>query len=66
VILYTPLSQSDIFPPSDEGFKNRECISYDGKMMLADKNLDGSYQMVQLLSTDPQDFLKFSPGSILN
>lgn len=65
MILYTPLSQSDIFPPSDESFKNRECISYEGKMMIAEKNVDGSYQLVQLLSTDPQDFLKYSPGSIL-
>lgn len=68
MILYTPLSDSDIFPPSNEEFLNREYITYEGKMMIADRNENGSYQIVQLLSTDPQDYLnmKFSPGSIID
>lgn len=68
MILYTPLSESDIFPQSNEHLLNRECITYEGKMVIAERNESGSYQMIQLLSTDPQDFLnaKYSPGSILD
>lgn len=68
MILYTPLSESDIFPQSTEQFANRECITYEGKMVIAERNTDGSYQMVQLLSTNPQDFLneKYSPGTTIN
>ncbi|WP_197046598.1 YlzJ-like family protein [Oceanobacillus salinisoli] len=68
MILYTPLSETDIFPQSADEFSNRQCISCDGKMMIADRNTDGTYQVVQLLSTDPQDFLdqRYLPGSVLN
>ncbi|RKQ37536.1 YlzJ-like family protein [Oceanobacillus halophilus] len=68
MILYTPLSESDIFPHTDNAYENRQCISYDGKLMIADKNNDGTFQLVQLMSTDPQDFLneKYLPGSILS
>ncbi|MFD1850326.1 YlzJ-like family protein [Oceanobacillus bengalensis] len=68
MILYTPLSESDIFPSSENAYKNRECINYNGKMIIADKTDDGSYQMVQLISTDPQDYLdqRYIPGTFLS
>ncbi|WP_085992361.1 YlzJ-like family protein [Oceanobacillus senegalensis] len=67
MILYTPLSENDIFPPTEDAFSSRQCISCDGKMMIADRNQDGTYQVVQLLSSNPEDFLdqRFLPGSIL-
>ena len=50
------------------GFSNVEHITYDGRMIYAIKTKDGSYQIQQLVSTDPQDYLRkeFSPGSILS
>jgi hypothetical protein len=67
MIHYTPLSESDIFPTDNQVYNNRQCISYEGRMMFVEKNTSGDYQVVQLLSTDPQDYLneKFIPGSII-
>lgn len=65
MILYTPLSQEDIFP--DEGIHNRKFISYQGKTLCVDQLENGTYSLIQLLSTDPKDFLDptLTPGSIL-
>lgn len=66
MILYTPLSQADIFPNNDEDHPKRQCVSYQGRMLYVEEGDDGSYELLQLLSTDPQDFLsaEFSPGNI--
>lgn len=63
MVLYTPLSQSDIFP-EDSSSSNRQCITYQGKTLYVEESKDGSYELLQLMSTDPQDFLNtnFSPG----
>lgn len=65
MILYTPLSQEEIFP--EEETTNRKFISYEGKTLCVDQLEDGAYSLVQLLSTDPEDYLDptLSPGSIL-
>lgn len=67
MILYTPLSQDDIFPSNASSYNNRQCITYEGKTCYVEKNSNGEYQLIQLLSTDPQDFLNenFTPGRIL-
>ncbi|GAB3794911.1 YlzJ-like family protein [Virgibacillus kimchii] len=68
MILYTPLSQEDVFPTANDAYSNRQFMSYEGKSVYVEQNNDGSYQLLQLMSTDPQDFLneKFTPGSILS
>lgn len=68
MILYTPLSQEDVFPPENDAHSNRQFISYEGRSVYAEQRKDGSYELLQLMSTDPQDFLdeKFTPGSILS
>ncbi|AXI09135.1 hypothetical protein CV093_09945 [Oceanobacillus sp. 143] len=67
MILYTPLAITDIYPDISNTFENRTYIEYEGKLIAVDKNTDGSYQMIQLLSTDPQDFLNdnYAPGTII-
>ncbi|MFD2044160.1 YlzJ-like family protein [Ornithinibacillus salinisoli] len=67
MILYTPLSESDIFPHDPGESNNRECISYNGKQVFVERNNDGTYQLLQLLSTNPQDFLdaNYTPGTLL-
>ncbi|MGY0691615.1 YlzJ-like family protein [Virgibacillus sp. FSP13] len=66
-MLYTPLSETDIFPISEEEFSNRQCVTYQGRSLYVEQLSDGSYQLLQLLSTDPQDFLDsaYTPGTIL-
>lgn len=67
MILYTPLADSDVFPASEEDFTNRHSVSYQGKQMFVEQMSDGQYELLQLLSTDPQDFLNssYNPGTIL-
>lgn len=67
MILYTPLSETDIFPTENTS-DQREYLSYQGKNVIAERTTEGNYQLVQLLSTDPLDFLDetYTPGSILS
>lgn len=65
MILYTPVSMTDIFPSEEQS--RCELISSNGKQVLARGLEDGSYQVEQLISTDPQDFLDggLAPGMII-
>ncbi|CDQ40060.1 MULTISPECIES: YlzJ-like family protein [Virgibacillus] len=67
MILYTPLANEDVFPPANDN-SNRLTIAYEGRHMYCEQKTDGSYEVLQLLSTDPQDFLneKYQPGTILS
>ncbi|WP_175631881.1 YlzJ-like family protein [Virgibacillus siamensis] len=67
MILYTPLANTDIFPAADDAFTKRQCVAYQGKQFYVEETEDGAYQVLQLLSTDPQDFMKqeYNPGTIL-
>jgi len=64
MIHYTPLSINDIFPQEED---NNQLVSYQGRSLYVKRNEQGELQLVQLLSTDPQDFLNtsFTPGTIL-
>lgn len=57
MIIYTPLCEMEIFPVNEEDFSRRKCVSYKGKLMYVEEMNNGSYQILQLLSTDPQDYL---------
>lgn len=65
MILYTPFTESEIFPTSDDDFDNRCCVSHNGKMLYVEETSNGTYQLLQLLSTDPNDFMDttFTPGT---
>lgn len=67
MILYTPLCQEDIFPVDHEYFSTHQYISYQGKVLFVEEIEKGSYELLQLVSTDPQDYLNkdFAPGTIL-
>ncbi|MFC4557179.1 YlzJ-like family protein [Virgibacillus kekensis] len=67
MILYTPLSPNDIFPSEEKDFNNRQCVNYNGKQLYVEQTEDGGYRLLQLLSTDPQDFMNsdYNPGTIL-
>lgn len=67
MILYTPLCQTDIFPTNDNDLSKYQFVSYQGKLLYVEEVDKGSYELLQLLSTDPQDFLNanYSPGTIL-
>ncbi|WP_087972853.1 YlzJ-like family protein [Oceanobacillus rekensis] len=68
MILYTPLAQNDIFPMDLSEYDKIASVTYNGRTIHAERLQDGTYQIQQLLSSDPQDFLNtdFSPGRIIN
>lgn len=65
MVLYTPLVESDIFPSTES--TERKLISYEGRSLRVTSLESGEYEVEQLLSTNPQDFLNesFSPGAII-
>ncbi|MDY0405830.1 YlzJ-like family protein [Virgibacillus sp. 179-BFC.A HS] len=67
MILYTPLAKEDIFPSDLSIYAKRQCINFKNKTLYVEKRNDGTYQLLQLLSTDPNDFLndQFQPGTII-
>ncbi|MRH42658.1 hypothetical protein GH741_08160 [Aquibacillus halophilus] len=68
MILYTPLAESDIFPTEQKQFDKCKTIMYQGSMLEVEQQDDGSLRILQLLSTDPQDYLNNSlnPGEIIS
>ncbi|WP_245902311.1 MULTISPECIES: YlzJ-like family protein [Gracilibacillus] len=64
---YTPLSYEDMYPVEVSEHQKYQCITYKNKQCLMEKLDNGDMRLVQLLSTDPNDFLlaEFSPGSII-
>ncbi|WP_368654875.1 YlzJ-like family protein [Ornithinibacillus sp. 4-3] len=65
MILYTPLSMEEIFPATDSS--TTQLIQYEGKHCYAEPLEDGQYKLVQLLSTNPHDFLEvnYMPGRVI-
>ena len=67
MILYTPLSREDIYQQeiNQETFS---VIQYQDRLCYAEKLSDGQYRLLQLLSTNPNDFLEqsFVPGTIIH
>ena len=63
MVHYTPLLTEEIFPQGEE---NHQLVSYKGRSLYVKKTEQGELELVQLLSTDPQDFLNasFAPGTI--
>ncbi len=68
MIHYTPLSEHDIYEDDPTSYEKQHIVSLNGKSMKVNQMDDGSYQLVQLLSTDPQDYLdqRYIPGTILS
>jgi len=64
MILYTPLSEADIYPEDYSETSKRKSVLHEGRLLYVEELEPGSYQLLQLLSTDPQDFLdaKYTPG----
>lgn len=64
MVLYTVLTHDEIFPSEME---MNQLVVYNGRQCYVKKHQEDSYELVQLLSTDPNDFLRddFRPGTII-
>ncbi|WP_208592597.1 YlzJ-like family protein [Gracilibacillus suaedae] len=67
MILYTPLSYEDVHY-SEQDYQQYEIISYHNKSCCIQRLENGDMRIVQLLSTDPNDYLvgHLSPGTIIS
>ncbi|MCA1023119.1 hypothetical protein GLW04_05040 [Halobacillus litoralis] len=65
-ILYTPLSEYDVFP--DDTSMEMVYHEHDNCPMMCRQGQDGKKQIVQILSTDPMHFLdpSLQPGQWLD
>lgn len=67
MILYTPLEILDIFSDSNQQKSKHKIIEIDGTKLLVEDDDTQQYRIVQLISTNPYDYLKtdFQPGAWL-
>ncbi|WP_102028274.1 YlzJ-like family protein [Salirhabdus sp. Marseille-P4669] len=67
MILYTPLSMDDIFPEDEREYEKHKWINVEGKMMKVYDHNDGTVELTQMISTNPNDYLdtRYMPGSRL-
>lgn len=64
MILYTPLSSHDVFPYENEGQAHFHVVSLEGTSLYVKQTDKEQLEIIQVLSTDPQDFLNehIQPG----
>ncbi|ENH96532.1 hypothetical protein J416_10201 [Gracilibacillus halophilus YIM-C55.5] len=67
MILYTPLAQEDIYQASSSDYQKQSVVQVQEKSCAVERLENGDLRLVQLLSTDPNDFLneQFLPGTIV-
>jgi hypothetical protein len=65
MILYTVMPTDLVYPTEDQEFTQQKMIVYKGIPMIVAEMEDRSYQVIRLLSTDPQHYLESSchPGA---
>lgn len=65
MILYTMMPQELIFPYDADAFKNQQTVSYQGIPLLVEQTDQQNYQIIRVLSSDPQHFLndQICPGA---
>ncbi|MDF2946037.1 MAG: hypothetical protein K0S51_716 [Bacillales bacterium] len=65
MIIHTIVPEYLIFQEQPELLNNLKVLNLNGVEMEVDIRNDGSLQLIRLLSTNPQDYLKYSPGQVL-
>jgi len=65
MVLYTPLSIDEIYPAQAS---QQKTISYQGRTIIVGKTEHQQHQILQLISTDPNDYLQtnFMPGTVIH
>lgn len=62
MILYTIMPEYCIYPQDESVYYEQKQITYEGIDMLVKQGENGEYQVVRIMSSNPQHFLAFSPG----
>ncbi|MFC3882515.1 YlzJ-like family protein [Bacillus songklensis] len=68
MILYTMMPQELVFPMDMSIYGKQKVIDINGLSMIVMENDQKQYEVVRLLSTNPQDYLnnRYYPGQIIN
>ncbi len=65
MILYTPMSMDEIFPEDEKEYEKHKWIEVEGRLMKVLDMEDGHHVLTQILSTNPHDYLTYSPGMMI-
>nr|WP_239421960.1 YlzJ-like family protein [Bacillus sp. CGMCC 1.16541] len=62
------MPQEFVFPTESTEYDSLQTIEHNGISFLVMENTQRQYQIVRMLSTDPQDYLnsEYGPGQILS
>ncbi|MFD2443579.1 YlzJ-like family protein [Bacillus sp. CGMCC 1.16607] len=65
MILYTIMPQELIYPTDEQEFSKQMMVQYDGIPLLVEQNADQSFQVIRIISSDPNHYLdsRCTPGS---
>lgn len=65
MILYTMMPHELIFPYEEQNEANQMMVTYHGIPVLVERAEKQNFQIVRVLSTDPQHFMdeRFTPGT---
>lgn len=68
MILYTMMPQELIYQTPDSEFGKQKIVDVNGVSMIVAENSPKEYQVVRVLSTNPNDFLneQYTPGAKIN
>ena len=68
MILYTSMPLELVYPTEDQDYSQQKMITYKGIPMIVSETENRSYQVIRIMSSDPQHYLDTSchPGSIIS
>lgn len=67
MVIYTPIPVDFLFNYSEDKARRFTEFPYGEARVVAEMSAEGSYRVVRVISSDPQDFLRpeLQPGSVI-
>jgi hypothetical protein len=64
MIFYTTMPEELMFPTLDDEYAKQKVVEMNGVSLLVQSTVDSQYEIVRVLSSDPQHFLdnQYCPG----
>lgn len=65
MILHTIVPEFIIFQTNEADYKKQRTVQYNGVTLLVQQTEMNEYEIVRVLSSDPQHYLTYEPGTKL-
>lgn len=65
MILHTIVPEFIIFQTNEADYKKQRTVHYNGVPLLVQQTETNEYEIVRVLSSDPQHYLTYEPGTKL-